>query len=573
MKKNTLKRSMMLSFLLVALILMTIVFSYYFIAQRNALRQKVQSNGERDLEHTMRQIEVQTSQVSEFVSWAIHNDDILLLLSREKGKANVYDTQYHSVIAQMTDQLSYRPISQYLRSLFLIGENGLDIRCGSEASLASDETIAQFRNASYDSSHWGNVTKNVIPFTLSGNVIPYCYTIQDGNGDVLGELILIFSEEVLLDCYDGLLLDASNAVQLYNANGALLCGTQEHNATGEIHLDLRSSINGWKIELSIWDEALTQQINTLFTTVLLFTCLLFPIVLVISWMLTRMLVAPIERIIDRVHRISNGQFETVARRVEKTEIDCLENSILDMQDNILLLMERERQREQDKQQLELRILQEQMNPHFLYHTLNTIKLMATMQGKRSIATMTEMLIKLLRANLSIQESTISVEQELDFLESYLYIQNISKKGLLQWDCTRVSDELLSQYMPKLLLQPLAENAILHGFSSHSGIGTITVSGARYGNEMILRMQDNGCGIDAQRLEQIQYALRTANAGAAKETAHSHGIALINIQKRIQLHYGKSYGLTIASQAGHGCCVTVHLPFEEKGRESTCHPVL
>lgn len=125
-------------------------------------------------------------------------------------------------------------------------------------------------------------------------------------------------------------------------------------------------------------------------------------------------------------------------------------------------------------------------------------------------TLIEMLIKLLRANLSIQESTISVEQELDFLESYLYIQSISRKGLLQWNCANVADKLFTQYIPKLLLQPLAENTILHGFSLQSGIGTITVSGARYGDEMILRMEDDGGGIDAQRLEQIQYALRTVN---------------------------------------------------------------
>lgn len=373
---------------------------------------------------------------------------------------------------------------------------------------------------------------------------------------MLGQLILLFSENIFQDCYDGLLLDSNNVVQLYNGNGDMLCGQSENSDNGGMRLKQKSSVNGWQIDLLVWDTVLTQQTDTLFTTVLLFAGLLLFIAVMISWMLTRILVAPIERIISRVHRIANGQFQSVERRIEKTEMDYLENSILDMQDNILLLMEQERQREREKQQLEIRILQEQMNPHFLYHTLNTIRLMATMQGKKSIATMIETLSRLLRANLSIQEQTIPVAQELDFLESYLYIQNISRKGLLRWNCDGVNGDLLPQQMPKLLLQPLAENAILHGFASKSGIGTITVSGVRKEGCMLLRMEDNGCGIEPQKLEQIRHALYHSDAISVEETAHSHGIALVNVHKRIRLHYGEAYGLTIESESGHGCCITI-----------------
>lgn len=572
MRRNTLKRNMMLSFLLVVMILMTIALSYYYMAQQHALKKELKSSADQDITHTMRQIEVQTGQVSEFASWAMHNEDILALLSREKDDANRYDMQYHSVITQLVDQLSYRPVSRYLRAVYLVGENGLDIRSGNEASLASEDAIAQLKCADYDANHWGKITKNTTPFTVPGNEIPYCHAIQDADGRVLGQLILLFSENIFQDCYDGLLLDSNNVVQLYNGNGDMLCGQSENSDNGGMRLKQKSSVNGWQIDLLVWDTVLTQQTDTLFTTVLLFAGLLLFIAVMISWMLTRILVAPIERIISRVHRIADGQFQSVERRIEKTEMDYLENSILDMQDNILLLMEQERQREREKQQLEISILQEQMNPHFLYHTLNTIRLMATMQGKKSIATMIETLSRLLRANLSIQEQTIPVAQELDFLESYLYIQNISRKGLLRWNCDGVSRDLLPQQMPKLLLQPLAENAILHGFASKSGIGTITVSGVRKEGCMLLRMEDNGCGIEPQKLEQIRHALYHSDAISVEETAHSHGIALVNVHKRIRLHYGEAYGLTIESESGHGCCITIRLPFKDEGSESTCHPV-
>ncbi|MDO4174923.1 MAG: histidine kinase [Eubacteriales bacterium] len=512
--------------------------------------------------HTMRQIETQTSQVSDFVSWALNDDDILSLLERDEADANQYDMQYHTVISQLVDQLSYRPVSQYMRAMFLLGENGLDIRSGSEASLASEENISQLKHFAYDATYWGEHTINTMPFTLPGSVIPYCHPILNADGNQLGVLILLFSENVFQNCYDGLLLESTNTVKLYNGNGALVCGTEQTDAQQMIHLTNESYVTGWRIELSISEAELAQQNHMLFTTVLLLGCLMLIITMLVSWWLTRTLVAPINRMIVHVHRISEGQFQSVARREEKTELDYLENSILDMQDNILQLMEQERQREEDKQQLEIRVLQEQMNPHFLYHTLNTIRLMATMQGKQSIAKMTETLIQLLRANLSLRESEVSVAQELDFLESYMYIQNISQKGRLQWSYHEIQPELLQQKVPKLLLQPLAENAIAHGFANQPDTGIITLSGSRQGDTMIIHMQDNGSGMTPERLKAVQLSLRSPDISPEAQTEHAHGMALVNVQKRIWLHYGKQYGLTIDSKEHHGCRVTIRLPFHE-----------
>ena len=562
MKKKTLKQNMLKSFFIVAIIPIMITLSYYYIGQQKSLHQMLQEEGDRDLSHTMRQVEAQVSQVSDFVSWALNDEDILSLLERDAMEANRYDMQYHQVISYLVEQLSYRPVSQNMRAMFLIGENGLDIRSGSEASLVSETTLSQLKHAAYDTTYWGEGMVNTTPFTLPGTVVPYCHPIVNSNGEQLGVLIMLFSDNVFLSCYDGLLLESTNVVKLYNGNGALMCGGED--AQGDQMLDLthESYVTGWRMELSIAESVLVQQNHMLFTTVLLFGGVMLLITMLVSWWLTRTLVAPINRIIARVHLISQGEFQSIARREEKTELDYLENSILDMQDNILRLMEQERQREADKQQMEIRLLQEQMNPHFLYHTLNTIRLIATMQGKQSIAKMTETLIQLLRANLSLHDSEVSVAQELDFLESYMYIQNISQKGRLQWSYAAIPPELLQQKVPKLILQPLAENAIAHGFSGQTDIGIITLSGEKRGNGMIIRMKDNGAGLTAERLAEVQRSLQNPDVAPAAETAHAHGVALVNVQKRIWLHYGKQYGLSIDSQQSQGCCVTIRLPFQE-----------
>lgn len=417
--RYSLKTKILVSFLCVSIISMIVVLSYDFIVQQKALKQQLEADSERDISHSLDQMENQMIQISDFVSWAVNNEDIQERLHRESDIANRYDDQLYSVITQLTDQLSYRPISKYLRGLFILGNNGLDIRSGSEASF------------------------------------------------------------------------------------------------------------------------------------------------IISWLLTQMIAAPLERVITRVHGISNGYPPSKKRRVERSEIDYLENCISDMHEALMQAMQQERQQEHEKQQLEIRVLQEQMNPHFLYHALNTIRLMAAMQGKQSIAKMTEMLIQLMRASLSHSEAKVTVKQELSFWESYMYIQNISKKGQLQWDASDISDELLTQEIPKLLLQPLAENAISHGFSDKNGIGIIRLHGRREGNIMLLCMEDNGVGIDSSRLAEITDVLQHPEKSLRTEDTSSHGMALVNIQRRIQLHDGKMFGLTVESEYGNGCRVIIRLPFTEK----------
>lgn len=136
-------------------------------------------------------------------------------------------------------------------------------------------------------------------------------------------------------------------------------------------------------------------------------------------------------------------------------------------------------------------------------------------------------------------------------------------GKLQWDIS-IDKQILTQKIPKLLLQPLAENAITHGFAAKSDVGMIHLHGWKEGKTIVLSMEDNGVGIAPERLAEITDALHCPEKQLHPNdiTSHSHGMALVNIQKRIQLHDGESFGLTIESKLGNGCCVIIRLPFEE-----------
>ena len=514
----------------------------------------------------MQQVQAQVDQVSDLMNWITHNTDILHLLRRPAEQANQYDSAFHTVMTELEDQLSYRALNPYLQSLFLRGINGLDIRAGSEASLNSEQTIrGLLQDTSYDATYWGGRRQNTAMFTKEDFVIPYCYPVYDNDGTLLGWVAALFSEELFTDQYEGFTAGSETPACLYNGNGELLCGSPVQEEDQGAVVERQSAVNGWQMEIYILQATLQQLRIALLATVALLGAVIMISLTVLSWRMNRMLIQPIDRMAAQVNRIAAGQFQPQEHRPEITELDELGNRILDMQQDIQRLMEQERQREQDKQQLEIQVLQAQMNPHFLYNTLNTIKIMATMQGKKSISNMIEALEKILHANLLIHQDCVTVEEELDLLKSYMYIQNIRQKGRLQWSLDGVDPSLLQQQIPKFLLQPLVENAITHGLPEPMDDGCITISGTHGPDSMCLVVEDNGVGMTQDALEHLRTELESSDAVQSRQ---GHGIALRNAQRRIRLRYGSQYGISVHSAVGKGFRVQVILPYRKEVEHAT-----
>ena len=567
MAKRTLRQRLLASFLIIS-ILPTLVglYLFYQISADHSWNQLLQRS-QRDLNQVMQQVRTQMDQVSDLTNWVTHNDQILQLLRRPAQQANQYDMLLHTVITDLENQLSYRALNPYLQSLFLRGTNGLDIRAGSEASLNSEEDIKTLLNStSYDATYWGGCRQNSALFTNQAVSIPYCYPIRDLDGTLLGWLAALFSEDLFVNQYEGFSDNSTTPACLYNGNGELLCGTPISLHDRESVQSMVSDISGWTMEIYILKAAFQEQKKTLLIAVILLGGLITISLFILSWQMNRMLVQPIDRIAKQVNMITIGKFGPQKRRLENTELDELGNRILDMQQAIQQLMRKESQREQDKQKLEIQVLQAQMNPHFLYNTLNTIRLMASMQGKKSISTMIEALEKILHANLLTQEDCITVEQELELLKCYMYIQNVQQKGRLQWEIIGMDAQLLQQQIPKFLLQPLVENAIMHGFPNTMDEGLIVISGSHSETQMCLVVQDNGMGMSEERVEKLRQDLREPQEAQALT---GHGIALRNVQRRIQLHYGKRYGITVESTLEKGCRVQVLLPYHKIEGGKTC----
>ncbi len=214
-------------------------------------------------------------------------------------------------------------------------------------------------------------------------------------------------------------------------------------------------------------------------------------------------------------------------------------------------------------QATLDVLQSQINPHFLYNTLDSIRGQALQEGARDIADMTEALSTFFRYSISNRKGTVSLEEELENVKNYFKIQQFRFNNRFTLEILPTEHENLEQcHLPKLTLQPILENTILHGMEGKLGEGTIQIQIEGTEHLILITVSDDGMGMTEDTLLRLQAKLRgtyTDAAGNGAEKQRSTGMALSNIVQRIHLLYGEAYGMQIMSTLGAGTDVRITLP--------------
>ncbi len=203
-----------------------------------------------------------------------------------------------------------------------------------------------------------------------------------------------------------------------------------------------------------------------------------------------------------------------------------------------------------RKQAEFRALQAQINPHFLYNTLESLKGMALANGQRDMAEVIGAFGKCFRISLSYGREQISLGQEVEHVSAYVKVQQFRFRDSFKWIC-EVEEDICGFYVPKLILQPLVENAIYHGLKGRTDRGYIMLSGAREGDALRLTVSDDGGGIGAERLDDIRKSLDAERGSAI-------GFGLRNVHERLR-HYGPQYGLSVTTELGQYTSVTLLAP--------------
>mgnify|MGYP002615324548 CR=1 FL=1 len=302
------------------------------------------------------------------------------------------------------------------------------------------------------------------------------------------------------------------------------------------------------------DELSNDRMMIVQTVVIMFlACLIFGLLL--SARITKQIKKPIDRLTAHIETIAAGNFirdDSIEGEDEIGRVGCVVN---DMALRIKELMDQQLKAEKEKGDLELKMLQAQINPHFLYNTLDSIRWIAVIQKNSGIVKMVTALSGLLKNMAKGFNEKVTLKKELEFLNDYVTIEKVKYVELFDLEIQVDDPGLYEAKVIKLTLQPLVENAIFNGIEPKGRHGIIKIRASRQEDMLVLTVRDNGVGIPKERLKTL-----LENTEKVKGNSMS-GIGLPNVDRRIKLNYGESYGLMIDSTEGKFTEITVTMPLE------------
>lgn len=277
-----------------------------------------------------------------------------------------------------------------------------------------------------------------------------------------------------------------------------------------------------------------------------------------TWGISRSVYIPIKKLHDVTSTITKNDLQVLMTRDNVDEITELGMSFNIMIGKIRELLDAKIKEQENLKKAELRALQAQINPHFLYNTLDTIIWMAESKKTEDVVTIVSALSNFFRISLSKGRDWITIGEELERTRSYLTIQRMRYRDIMDFSI-HADEKVLNGTVLKLVLQPLVENALYHGLKNRRQRGTITVRAQQKAdNEVLLEVRDDGIGIPPETLEQILGALNDDS----DETRFETGFGLVNVDRRIKLYYGRQYGITLSSEYRQGTCVGIVIPLNE-----------
>lgn len=278
--------------------------------------------------------------------------------------------------------------------------------------------------------------------------------------------------------------------------------------------------------------------------------------------LSRRIVQPIRIICDTMEKIENGATNLAVPDLWDNEFGMMARGFNHMLSQLMEQFRMNMERQDRLRLAELKNLQAQISPHFLYNTLESIKYMARLGMNTEIDTVISKLGILLRSGMNFKQDMIPLRSEMKVVESYVAIQQTRYPGKFTF-VNSVSEELLDCLVPNLVIQPLVENAVVHGIEAKVGEGRLAISSRCSGTDMIIQVYDDGDGIAPDKLEAIFSSGGTVS-GSGEQSRESIGIA--NVHRRLQLYYGEKYGLHIESVTGRFTKVCAYIPIIKREKD-------
>lgn len=503
------------------------------------------------------------------------------------------DVQGYLFDDEIDNEGRYRILNQFetildsrsdIRNVGIISKNGRMLINDGKKSVNSDLDLntQEWYTQALDSPEGPMLTSSHVQHIISGErpwVITLSRGIRDreGSGEKEGVFFIDLNYSAISELCDqstvgtkgyAFILDARGNIvyhpqqqQLYNElqteNISLIMDTEDDTvltgtgSNGKLYSISRSDKTGWTVvDCTNVRELLSksrqaQSIYVLTAVILVIVALLF------SRFMARSITLPIQKLRDSMKKVQEGDFSVSDVVVDSdNEIGSLTKSFDVMTHRIQELMDQNVHEQEEKRKSELKALQSQINPHFLYNTLDSIIWMAEGKKNEEVVLMTASLARLLRQSISNEDEVVPIANEVEYARGYLTIQKMRYKDKLEFQI-EVEPSILHIPLIKLVLQPIIENAIYHGLKYKESKGLLIVKGFMKDGNAVLQVIDDGVGMDEETLAHIY--------DRHKVNYHSNGVGVYNVQKRLKLYYGDDYGITYESKKGEGTTATITIP--------------
>jgi len=321
---------------------------------------------------------------------------------------------------------------------------------------------------------------------------------------------------------------------------------------GKNYLSVTSEKSGWRIcSVSFEDEIMDSWKNVQYYYVFI-GLISFIIVGFATTFISQSITKPVRTLCNAMKTVESGEFHAIGEIQATSEIQELAYEYNIMIGKINELMQTIVSEQESKRKSDLKALQAQINPHFLYNTLDSIIWMGEMNRSDDVVRMTSALSKLFRISISKGKEIISIKDEIHHVTSYLTIQEMRYKDKFNYTID-IDEEIMHCKTLKITLQPLVENSIYHGVKSVDYEGLIEITGRRVDDNIILKVSDNGKGMNKEELD----AILNTNTSKTRQ-----GTGVMNVHERVRLYFGDSYGLEFNSIEGIGTEITVKIPYME-----------
>lgn len=584
---KSLKMKLSLYFLFATVVPSILISIFYYYYSTYSLKKNMISNANASEAYIIDNIDNQLKLAIKLSDWMFINKTFEKTLTDYNLINPDKDEKLLSLEDILANTVTNSPITKNISSIIISGYNGVDIRFGDCASLIDKAEVE--KNQWFDDSinrggiiYFPGIIENPSAYKLDDYVIPIVRPIVHSTlGTNIGWSFIALRESLISDVYNELYKQSKNPIYIVDSKGTCISSTDKQyigksmadeefikpllnssesgnfnsKEQGKTGLIVYSSLKltDWKLVQKISYSPLYEQSGVLLRMTILIFLLSVLVTSIFTIFLSYNFTKPLQKMLKRMRIISKGNFEIDLGLEGDDEMGELGKGINELASNVHNLLEKVKKEEREKRNLELMVLQNQVNPHFLYNTLNSIKWMATVQKADGIRDMVSALGRLLM-NISKEKSEeISIRRELSLTEDYIFIQNMRYNGKIKVEYFISDEKLLENQIVKFTLQPIVENAIFHGIEPKKEAGNIKIGITKENGSLIMFVEDDGVGIDEKDINKI------FSTEKEHESRGLRSIGVKNVDERLKLFYGNDYGISIKSAVGLYTRVIIKIP--------------